>query len=294
MPAILKFKLDKIFFRKLTRDTFRFKALTEAQSTWRVQQNEKMEGKDIFATLMEAKDPETGLGLTQSELISEAGLLIIAGSDTMASTVTSTFFYLLQNPRTMVRLQKGIRRHFDDVEEIRSGPKLQSCRYLFACLDESMRFTPPVGAALPRETLAGGITVDGIWFPERVDLAVPIYSLHHNEAYFPDSFTYKPERWLVGEGDSTAASVALAQSAFHPFGTGRTSCVGQNFAYQEMSIILARVIWLYDMRLEPGSIAGEGHPGLGRFRERRDQFQTWDKFLSAHEGPMVEFKVRTV
>lgn len=57
-----------------------------------------------------------------------------------------------------------------------------------------------------------------------------------------------------------------------------------------MTIIVARIIWLYDMRLQPGSRLGEGYAGLGHGRHRQGEFQTYDMFTSTHEGPMVEFR----
>ena len=294
MPIILHLKLDKIFFRKETRDVYRFKALSQAQSDWRVAQGDKIKHKDFFSTLMQAKDPESGLGLPHKELISEAGLLIIAGSDTTATTLTATVFYLLHNPQTLQRLQQEIWQAFNGVEEIRMGPALASCRYLTACLTETMRVTPPVGATLPREVCAGGITVDGHHFPAGIDVGVPAYGLHHNADYFPDPYSYKPERWLLHEPGTTEESLARANSAYHPFGVGRTSCIGKRFAYLEMSIILARILWIYEIRLQPGSSLGEGNPRLGDLRSRKSEFQTKDIFVSAHDGPMVEFRDRRV
>ena len=294
MPIILHLKLDKLFFRKLTRDVYRFKALSQAQSDWRMAQGDTMEHRDILATLIDAMDPETGKGLSHKEIISEAGLLIIAGSDTMGTTITATLFYLLHNPQVLGRLQHEIWHTFANVEDIRMGTELSSCHYLTACLSETLRFTPPVGASLPREVCAGGIIVDGLFFPPGIDLSVPAYGLHHNETYFPDSFTYKPERWIVGEEGTTKESLALAQSAYHPFGVGRTSCIGKRLAYTEMSIIVARILWLFELRLQPGSRVGEGHPGLGEYREQTNEYQTKDIFVSAHDGPMIEFKRRSV
>ena len=63
-------------------------------------------------------------------------------------------------------------------------------------------------------------------------------------------------------------------------------------AYAELSILLARVVWLFDMRLKEGSTLGEGNPALGKGRTRRNEFQLYDKFVSMTDGPLVEFKMR--
>lgn len=94
-------------------------------------QGDKNAGKDLFSALLEAKDPETDQGLTEAELISEARLLAVARTDNTITGTTSTLFYLLEN-----------RNAFSDIE---------NCRFLTACIDKSMRLTPPIGFLLPRE-----------------------------------------------------------------------------------------------------------------------------------------------
>ena len=183
------------------------------------------------------------------------------------------------------------------VEElIQIGTRLKQCKYLYACLTEAMRLSPPIGGVLQREVLSGGLLMDEESFPEGITIGVPHYALHHNEVYFTDPFSFKPARWIdevsaPGIGKSET-DVLQAQSAFRAFGMGRTSCVGKALAYQEMSIVLARIVWLYDLRLAPGSTAGEGSPSLGKHRERKNKFQTWDGFFSTHERPVVQFRPR--
>ncbi|KAM3071582.1 hypothetical protein ACMFMG_009458 [Clarireedia jacksonii] len=91
----------------------------------------------LFAALPEARDPETGHGYT--------------GSDTMATAITSTTFYLLHYPDTLKRLNKEVPGTFADVEDIRDGSQFTNCTYLTAYLNEAMRITPGVGGLLPRE-----------------------------------------------------------------------------------------------------------------------------------------------
>lgn len=291
MPALLKLKLDQLFFRELVRGTYEFQALSKAQSDWRIAQGHDLKQKDLFSALMDARDPETGRKYSNEELVSEGGILIVAGTDTTATSLVATIFYLLHYPHTLAHAQKEVCSKFDNVEGIRIGPQLTSCRFLFACIDEAMRLSPPVGAMLPREILTGGLNCDGEHFPAGTDIGVPIYSIHHDSIYFPEPFTFRPERWLPEMG-TPEESIALAKSAFCPFSVGRTGCVGKYLAYQEMSIMLARMLWLYEMRLQPGSTLGEGRPSLGKDRSRKEEFQTKDVFVSTHEGPLVEFKPR--
>ena len=292
MPLLLKFGLDKLLFSQLTEGINRLSTLSQSVSAWRVSQGDKLRSKDLFAALIDAQDPETGKLLEHGELVAEAGLLIIAGSDTTITAITATMFYLLHYPQALARLHHELRGKFSQVEDIRIGETLASCSFINACIDESMRLSPSVGSVLPREVLPGGLKIDDIWIPEGTDVGVPHYTIHHNEAYFSDPFDFKPERWLPNETTFDGKTLEFMHSAFTPFGVGRTSCVGKYLAYQEMSLILARLLWLYDMRLEPHSTTGEGSVWLGHGRQRQNEFQLKDRFVSTHEGPMVQFKRR--
>ena len=63
-------------------------------------------------------------------------------------------------------------------------------------------------------------------------------------------------------------------------------------AYLELMVALGRIVWLYDMRLSPGSHIGEGNAMLESGRQRSLEFQLKDTFTSAKDGPLVEFMVR--
>ena len=158
-----------------------------------------------------------------------------------------------------------------------------------------MRLSPSLGGILPREVLPGGLHVERQFFPVGTIVGTPLYAIHHNEAYFPDAFSFNPSRWIAADtGDQTLESIGLLQSAFAPFGTGPRGCVGKTMAYTEMMVLLARIVWLYDIQLKPGSTLGEGHPTLGEGRTRKNEFQFYDKFVSKTEGPLVEFRFRSM
>ncbi|KAL9617096.1 MAG: hypothetical protein Q9160_008086 [Pyrenula sp. 1 TL-2023] len=280
MHSLFKFRLHHVLFYPLALGIRQLKSLSTEITNWRIQQGDALAGKDLFLALLLAKDPLTGKGFSTEELISEAGLLIVGGTDTTITGITAAFYYLLTNPSSLNQVSREVRGSFQGVQDIDIGAQLDQCRYLRACTDETLRLTPPVGSILPREVLAGGLVIEGETFGEGVDLGVPHYALHHNEEHFSQPSEFRLERWLESEGGMPAQ----AHPAFTPFGVGRTSCIGQYLAYQEMSLVLARVLWLFDIRMDPVLMPSSK---LDR------QFPTLDRFVSTHNGPMVQFRPRS-
>ena len=268
-------------------------AYSKAQALERTKVGADSDRKDFFYYLLNAKDPETGKGFTIPELWGESNLLIIAGSDTTSTALAASFFYLVHNPDKLEKVSKEILESFSDLEAIHSSPKLNGLVYLRALVDEAMRLSPPVGGILPREVLPGGIEVDGLEIPEGVVVGTPHYAIHHNPAYYPDPFTFIPERWIPGSMPGvTKESVALAQSAFCPFSIGPRGCIGKGLAYVELMTSLARVIFMYEMKLAEGTTVGQGSPDLEWGRHRKQEYQLRDSFTSMKDGPLVQFRER--
>ena len=293
MPSLLKLHLDQILFRKAVKGVYQYQRISSEQSDWRIQQSSKISERDVFGTLLSARDPETGMGLSREEMISEAGVLIVAGSDTTSTTLSALIFYLLHNEDCFSRVKNEIRSKFHSAEDVILGDQLQSCEYLFACVKEALRLSAPVAGTIWREVLLPGMTVNGHYFPPGTDVSTSHYALHHNEEYFPEPFEFKPTRWLLApkfEDGVTQEALHLANSAYAPFSIGKGGCLGKFLAYQEIMATISRLLCLYDMRIKPGSTLGEGSEELGEGRKRKTEFQTCDRFVSLHDGPLVEFK----
>ncbi|KAB2580509.1 Coagulation factor 5/8 type [Lasiodiplodia theobromae] len=295
MPWLHQSGLDRILFRKINQDRDKYLAFSRKQVGQRTQSDVwKSDRKDFFYYLLNSKDPETGQGFGKAELWGESNTLIIAGSDTTSTTLTGAIFYLLHNPSSLERLTTEIRSTFASAEDIRSGPALNGCSFLRACIDEAMRLSPPVGAVLPRVVLEGGLNVLGHHIPAGTGVGCPIYALHHHAEYVPDAFEYRPERWLATESAGGEEAVKRLHDVFNPFSIGPRGCIGKPMAYMELSLALARLVWAFDMRLAPGELGriGEGRKGLGRGRERETELQLEDIFVSNKVGPMAQFRPR--
>ena len=153
--------------------------------------------------------------------------------------------------------------------------------------------SPAAVGAMWREVEPSGLWVDGELVPGGCDIGTCTYAIHHNEAYFPDSFTFAPERWLPASSQLDGRTKA-SHGAYNPFSLGPRACIGRPLAMMEISIVVARVMMLMDFRLrgDGSDLVGEGRPGRLDGRHRVKEFQLYSHLTSYAQGPMLEFRNR--
>ena len=263
----------------------------EAQT--QIENGEKSAREDLFHYLSISRDAQNNK-FNYHELLSSARLLMLAGSDTTSTAICSIFFHLTRNPRVYDKLAKEIREIFSSAEEIRYGLTISNCQYLHACIWEGLRMTPAGPSDLPREVMAGGHTIDGVFYPQGTLVGAPSYPVHYHEETFGDPFTFRPERWIPNEEEGyTAEDVSRLKDAFRPFSMGPGVCSGKNLAMYEMQLVFARMIYSFDVRRPPEDKTnlGGGNPKLGWMRHDKNHYQISDGFISIRvEGPSIQLK----
>ncbi|KAI1129658.1 cytochrome P450, partial [Nemania abortiva] len=246
---------------------------------------------DLYASVADSLGPGPDK-LQIPELWSEALFFLQAGGDTTSTCLSAAFFYLSRNRACYDALAKEIRTTFKSGSEIRGGPTLAKCYYLRACIDETLRMSPPAPGTLWREQdeadASDHLVIDGHVVPKGTPIGINIYSLHHNEEYFPNSYSFEPERWLGTNG------LPIHHEAFAAFLSGPRGCAGKAMAYLEASLVLAKTIWHFDFEAAPGKLGqvGAGKKGAGGGRHREVEYQIYDVFTATSDGPYLIFLPR--
>ncbi|EED13059.1 cytochrome P450, putative [Talaromyces stipitatus ATCC 10500] len=286
-PKFVMFNLDQWLFPSSIVGRNRFVKFIRMllKQRLRARAEGAITGTDIFSFLEKCKDPDTGKELTPMELSTETALFVVAGSDTTASTLAATAHYLTGCSPAYRRAVEEVRSTFQSIDEIRIGPKLNSCSFLRACIDEALRLSPPGGAALWREVESGGAVIDGNFIPEGTEVAVGIYSIHHSDRYYEDPFKYNPERWYR-PADNESRHKDSGRQAYMPFSIGSRSCVGKPLALAQAMLTFSRLLWEFDIR------RADADPNWPELNVQPSEYTTKDHVSAVKEGPILKFKPR--
>ncbi|KAL2154606.1 hypothetical protein VTH82DRAFT_3282 [Thermothelomyces myriococcoides] len=199
-----------------------------------------------FVEAMATAKSDDGSMLDMGDIVSNARLLVTAGSETTATALSGAAYFLARYPEIQARLAKEVRESFTSEDEIDlfSVNKLQ---YMLAFLDEAMRMFPPVPSQLPRQCHPAGDVICGYYVPGGTSLDIWPWAMNYSSRNFTAPDKFLPERWLDETGPMGLRFDKSRQGAFQPFSVGPRNCIGKNLAYVEMRLILARLIWNYDL-----------------------------------------------
>ncbi|KAI2785510.1 cytochrome P450 [Daldinia loculata] len=202
------------------------------------------ERPDLIEGLVKKKDE---LGMDFETLVSNANLLIVAGSETTATLLSGATYLLTTNPDKLAKVAEEVRSTFRSDQEI-TLTSVSQLHYMLACLNESLRQYPPVTSDLPRITPKGGATILGTFVPEGTVVSVFQWAVNYDPRFWKNPFKFAPERWL---GDPEYKDDQ--QDAMQPFSTGPRNCIGRNLAYAEMRLILAKILYNFDISIDDDS-----------------------------------------
>ncbi|KAF1810322.1 cytochrome P450 [Eremomyces bilateralis CBS 781.70] len=198
---------------------------------------------DIWGLVLQ-RDGESGL--TRQEMYEHGNLFMIAGTETTATALSGLTWYLLKNPDKLKMLTEEIRGAFPSEDDI-TIERLQALKYLQGCVEEGLRMYPPISNGLPRVVPPEGVTIDGKTVPPGTNVYATHISVYRNPNNFRDPYSFIPERWFSDKYSEDK------KHAFQPFSYGPRNCLGKNMAYHEIRIILAKVLWNFDLTLCPES-----------------------------------------
>lgn len=93
---------------------------------------------------------------------------MVAGSDTTSISLSAILYHVLHNPDVLEKLHREVDQH---CPQNKASPHItfaqsQEMPYLQAVIKEALRMHPATGLPLERVVPEGGITINGVFFPE--------------------------------------------------------------------------------------------------------------------------------
>jgi cytochrome P450 len=134
--------------------------------TKRLEKGRASEGVDLWDLVLQQQEKGKE-GLTRGEMDANAGLFMIAGTETTATLLSGLTYLLLTHPEKKQQLVAEIRGAFESSEDI-AMDVIAGLPYLNACIKEAFRKYPPVPIGLPRLTPRDGSTICGHFVPPNV------------------------------------------------------------------------------------------------------------------------------
>ncbi|XP_025081714.1 vitamin D 25-hydroxylase-like isoform X2 [Pomacea canaliculata] len=167
---------------------------------------------------------------------------IIAAFITSNELLKTIFLYMVHYPQVMKKIQQEI----DSVVGHRA-PSLddrRSFHFTEAAILEVIRSTSSVPLGVWHETREDIVT-DGYCIPRGTVLFENIWWMNRDPAAFEDPEVFRPERFLDDEGQLLPPTHPT-RWRFLPFGIGKRSCPGENFARSRAFLYVTTLLQQFD------------------------------------------------
>jgi len=211
------------------------KAMKEAGLAPEKNDKEVVEGQTLLDHLVNYTEDHA---LIRDEIFN----IMIAGRDTTAATMTFAVWMLSQHPDVLRKLRE------ETLSVVGSSrtPTLEDLRdmkYLRAVINETLRLYPavPFNARTSTEAVILPPAKGGqpIYVPPNTSVVYSVFLMHRRkDLWGPDADEFDPDRFL---DERVHKYLTPNPFIFLPFNAGPRICLGQQFAYNEVSYFLVRL-----------------------------------------------------
>jgi cytochrome P450 len=196
--------------------------------------------EDLLTLLMQAKDDETNVFMSEQQLRDELVTLLLVGHETTANALSWTLYLLAQHPQLQVKLHAEVKQVLAGRSRVEAAD-VGRLAYARQVILEALRLYPPVwivGRHALSEVKLGQYTV-----PKGANVLTSQFVVHRDPRTFDDPHGFRPERW------TEQFMKSLPLGAYFPFSAGERHCIGEGFAWLEAVIILATLAhrWRFEL-----------------------------------------------
>jgi len=217
-----------------------------------VEQRRKSDLKrgDFVDLILEAQAKEAESGSTKTEItddvvIASSVIFLLAGYDTVLSTLVIAAHVLAQNQEEQGKLREELHQIADEDGRL-NYQNIMEAKYLEAVILETQRMYPVISFLERKCTKDYLLPGTNAKLEKGCIVQIPVWSLHNDELYWKEPSKFNPDRFLPeNKGD-------IVQGTYLPFGLGPRNCIAQRFAQMELKIAVARLVQEFHLSLAPG------------------------------------------
>ncbi|KDR66926.1 hypothetical protein GALMADRAFT_258809 [Galerina marginata CBS 339.88] len=232
--------------------------------------------KNFMEHLAESTDDPI---LIRDQLLS----MLLASRDTTACVLTYITYFLAIHPDVTKKLRTEVLEHCGP-----SSPptfeQFREMKYMRAVINETLRIFPPlplnvresrsISCVLPPSDKTYASDQQPLYMPAKSTILYLPMLIQRNPALWgDDADEFNPERWI--DPDRLAKYVANP-TIFTPFSAGPRICIGQNYAYNEMSYFLVRMLQQFDRFTLASEFQPQGSIPPPEWEQRRGR-QSFEK-----------------
>ncbi|OLY81291.1 Pisatin demethylase [Smittium mucronatum] len=205
---------------------------------------------DILQMLMVAVNSTNKKPLSEDELVSEMGDMILAGVDTTSIAMTWLITYYMLYPEIYKRVVDEIRTNFPSEDhKITHKETREKLPYFIATVYETLRIKGSVGGGLAREAPVEGVDLSGYNIPHGTDIFMFVAGAHQDTQVWGDNLSFNPDRLLGPEGEPLKKEILA-------FSSGVRICPARNLAWMEIFTIVPNMIKNFDLSFPKNSLYG--------------------------------------
>lgn len=196
---------------------------------------------DLLSLMLRTAHPDTGHRLDPVNIRQQIITFMIAGHETTSGALSFALYYLTRDRRALAQAQAEVDALWGEPEDPEPAfADIAKLRYVRAALDEALRLWPTAPGylrAARADTVLGGQyrMNQGDW------ALVFLPLLHRDPQVWPDPDRFDPDRFGPGQAKTRPPH------AYKPFGTGKRSCIGRQFALHEAVLALGLILHRYEL-----------------------------------------------
>ncbi|KAM7204731.1 cytochrome P450 1A2 [Naviculisporaceae sp. PSN 640] len=164
-----------------------------------------------------------------------AATIVIAGNDTITSTLMLFVLYLMQNPEAQRKGQEEVDRVVGK-DRLPDWQDIPNLTYANLILQETYRMNPLSPLGIPHASIADDV-YKGMFIPKGTTIYQNVWAMHHDETVYAEPFRFWPERYLPKEQGGRGEPFPVGN-----FGFGRRICLGRNLAENSLLIVLSTML----------------------------------------------------